>query len=98
MKLTPVVLAFVVGACSNTGAQKTAPAATAAQAGSVTKATFGTTPQGEQVDVYTLTNANGIEVRVITFGGIITSIRVPDRRGAAADVALGFDRLEPYLT
>jgi aldose 1-epimerase len=64
----------------------------------VTKATFGTTPQGEQVDVYTLTNATGIEVRVITFGGIITSIRVPDRRGAAADVALGFDRLEPYLT
>jgi len=55
------------------------------------------TPQGEAVDTYTLTSPGGMEVRAITYGGIITSIRVPDRNGKVADVALGFDSLEPYL-
>jgi len=63
----------------------------------VNKAVFGTTPAGETVDVYTLTNAQGMEVRAITFGGIITSLRVPDRDGKFDDVALGFDNLEGYL-
>jgi len=63
----------------------------------VNKAVFGTTPDGTAVDAYTLTNAQGMQVRAITFGGIITSIRVPDRRGTLGDVALGFDQLTPYL-
>jgi aldose 1-epimerase len=63
----------------------------------VSKASFGTTPDGQVVDVYTLRGAGGMEVRAITFGGIITSIRVPDRRGNLADVALGFNELTPYL-
>lgn len=49
------------------------------------------------MDLFTLTNARGMEVRAITFGGIITAIRVPDRDGRIADVALGFDQLGPYL-
>ena len=61
------------------------------------KAEFGKTPEGEAVDVYTLTNTEGMEVRAITFGGIITSIRVPDRAGKLDDVALGFNNLEGYL-
>jgi aldose 1-epimerase len=64
---------------------------------SVTKAVFGTTPDGEAVDVYTLTNPQGMEVRAITYGGIITSLRVPDRSGNLDDIALGFDNLEGYL-
>ena len=59
---------------------------------------FGTTADGEAVEEYTLTNASGTEVRVITYGGIITSIRVPDRNGTLDNVALGFDTLEPYET
>jgi aldose 1-epimerase len=47
--------------------------------------------------MFTLTGSNGFEVRAITYGGIITSIRVPDRRGVLADVVLGFDTLQPYL-
>jgi len=64
---------------------------------SVNKAAFGSTPDGEAVDMYTLTNANGMEVHAITFGGIITAIRVPDRDGKFDDVVLGFDNLEGYL-
>ena len=61
------------------------------------KATFGTTPNGEAVDIYTLTNPQGMEVRAITLGGIITSIRVPDKNGKFDDVALGFDSLDGYI-
>ena len=69
----------------------------ARRAAGVTRQPFGTAA-GTPVEVYTLTNRHGIEVRAMTYGAIITSIRVPDRRGAIADVALGFDRLEGYLT
>jgi aldose 1-epimerase len=95
MKPAALVLALGLAAVVSTGAQKPAPAAP--QGRSVNKAPFGVTPDGTPVDLYTLTNAKGMEVRVITFGGIITSIRVPDRRGAFADVALGFGELAPYL-
>jgi len=68
-----------------------------AKEASVTKAVFGTTPAGETVDVYTLTNPDGMEVRAITYGGIITSLRVPDRNGKLGDVALGFDSFDGYV-
>jgi aldose 1-epimerase len=57
---------------------------------------YGTTVDGAPVEEYTLTNASGMEVKVITYGGIITSIRVPDRGGVFANVALGFDNLAAY--
>ncbi len=58
---------------------------------------FGTT-DGKAVDEYTLTNANGMEVKIITYGGIITSVKVPDRHGKFANVALGFNNLNDYVT
>jgi aldose 1-epimerase len=67
-----------------------------AWAGKVTRNPFGTLPSGEKVEVFTLANASGMEVRVINLGGIITSIRVPDRNGRFADVVLGFDALADY--
>ena len=45
----------------------------------------------------TLTNKNGVEVRAITYGGIITSIKTPDRTGAIGDIVLGFDSIDGYL-
>jgi aldose 1-epimerase len=58
---------------------------------------FGTTPRGENVSLFTLTNAAGMEVKITNFGGVVTAINVPDKQGQFADVALGFDELEPYL-
>ena len=63
---------------------------------SIATVPFGTTATGEVVDLFTLTNANGIEVRAITYGGIILSIKTPDRDGRWDDIVLGFDSLEPY--
>jgi aldose 1-epimerase len=96
MKSLPFLLMVLLAACSDS-AQNQARGTASAQKGSVSKASFGTTPDGQVVDVYTLRGAGGMEVRAITFGGIITSIRVPDRRGNLADVALGFNELTPYL-
>lgn len=58
---------------------------------------FGQTPEGQQVNVYTLTNANGMEVRAINYGGIILSLRVPDAEGNLEDIVLGYDTLDDYI-
>lgn len=59
---------------------------------------FGTLSDGTKTSLYSLTNANGIRVTITNFGGVITSIHCPDRQGNFADVVLGFDRLQPYVT
>jgi aldose 1-epimerase len=63
----------------------------------VTRAPFGTTRDGKAVEIYTLTNAHGLEMRVISYGGIITSLKVPDRSGHFGDIVLGFDTIDGYL-
>lgn len=62
----------------------------------ITKRHFGTT-DGQDVNLYTLTNERGFEVSITNYGGAIVSIKAPDRRGEFADVALGFDTLEEYV-
>ena len=64
---------------------------------SITQKTFGITAEQQAVTLYTLTNAIGASVSIMDFGGIITSILVPDKNGAMADVCTGFDSLAPYL-
>jgi len=62
----------------------------------IQKAPFGRA--GEQpVEIYTLTNAHGIEVRVMTYGAAIVSLKTPDRAGQLKNIVLGFDTLDPYL-
>ncbi len=63
----------------------------------VRKEAFGKTRDGRPVDLYTLTNSNGMEVRAMTYGGIIVSMRVPDKNGKVADVVLGHDELDGYM-
>ncbi|MEZ4668241.1 MAG: aldose epimerase family protein [Anaerolineae bacterium] len=69
-----------------------------ANTASIKKSAYGVTAGGQAVDLYTLTNANGVEVGIITFGGIITTLRVPDRNGTLGNVVLGFDTLADYET
>jgi aldose 1-epimerase len=75
------------------------PAATASGAGkaSVTRASFGV-EAGQPVEVFTLTNANGLEARVISYGATLISLRTPDRAGRLGDIVLGQDDLEGYRT
>ena len=73
-----------------------AAAAALAQAG-VTKQSFGKTPSGENVDIYTLRNRNGVETQITNYGAIVVSLKVPDRKGAMGDVVLGFSDFDQYL-
>src|SRR6266446_2744691 len=63
----------------------------------VTKEGFGKTPDGQDADIYTLTNSGGAEVKITNYGGIVTSLKVPDRNGKLDDIVLGFDNLDAYL-
>ncbi len=58
---------------------------------------FGKTPDGAQVDLYTLTNVKGAEAAISTYGGAIVLLKVPDRSGVMGDIVLGFDKFEDYL-
>jgi aldose 1-epimerase len=58
---------------------------------------FGTTSDGQLVEIYTITNSHRLELRTMTYGGIIVSLRVPDNAGKLDDVVLGFDNFEGYL-
>lgn len=64
---------------------------------SISTKPFGQLPDGQAVTQYTMTNARGASVSVIDYGGIVTSILVPDKNGHLDDVALGFDHLGGYL-
>lgn len=64
----------------------------------IQKEDFGTTTEGEQVELYTLRNENGMEVEIITYGGRITSLKAPDKDGNYENVVLGFDSLEDYTS
>lgn len=61
-------------------------------------APFGTTADGASVERYTLRNRQGFEAQIITYGGIVTSLRTASRSGEFDDVVLGFDSLDGYLT
>ena len=56
---------------------------------------FGKTPDGQEVDLYTMTNTNGITAKITNYGAILVSLEVPDKNGNLADITLGFDTLEP---
>jgi aldose 1-epimerase len=58
---------------------------------------FGKTPAGETVDLYTLKNSKGMEANIMNYGGVLVSLKVPDKTGALGDVVLGFDDFNGYL-
>jgi aldose 1-epimerase len=65
--------------------------------GTITKADFGKTPEGKAVEIFTLRNSQGMEAQITSYGGIVTSLKTPDKHGQFADVVLGFDNLDGYI-
>jgi aldose 1-epimerase len=99
---TTIVAAFAAAGwlLSSLSPQASAPAQQAsapAQKGGIKSEAFGKTSGGAQVTVYTLSNAKGVEARIMNRGGILVSLKVPDRQGTIGDVVLGFDTLDGYL-
>jgi len=99
MLLLTAALALSSAACGGPGKNENAqPAQTSVvKKGGMTRAPFGRLPDGTTVDLYTLSNGSGMDVRTMSYGAIIVSIKVPDRAGRGDDVVLGFDALDGYL-
>ncbi|MEA2705274.1 MAG: aldose 1-epimerase, partial [Gemmatimonadaceae bacterium] len=64
---------------------------------SPTVTSFGATTDGRAAELFTITNRHGIQVRLTNYGGIITSLRTPDRSGRLDDIVLGYDSLAGYV-
>jgi aldose 1-epimerase len=96
--LVRIVLAAVVVTLATAGLALAATQGTAAKAKlGITKASWGTA-NGQAVSLYTLTNSNGMKVKITNYGGVVQSIWVPDRNGKSTNVALGFSKLSDYVT
>lgn len=88
-----IVAGLLVTASCSSGDRKAAEEGT-----KVDKQSFGTTPVGAAIDIYTLRNKSGMEARIMNYGAILVSLRTPDRAGNLKDVVLGFDSLNGYLS
>jgi aldose 1-epimerase len=64
----------------------------------ITSQEFGTMTDGQHVQIYKLTNKNGVEAEISNFGGVVQALKVPDKSGKFADVVLGYDKLDGYVT
>ena len=92
-------LAFLTVQCGDKK-QESTPSETTEKTGpsaGISGRSFGVTPDSVEVEAYTLRNTNGMEVEIITYGGIITSLKAPNKEGTYGDVVLGFDSLEGYI-
>ena len=63
----------------------------------IEKECFGQTPDGQDVALYKLTNANGMRAEITNYGGIVVRLLVPDKDGQLGDVVLGYDKLADYI-
>jgi aldose 1-epimerase len=86
----------VVAGAGSPGRQATPKPGVSAPKSGITRASFGTV-SGQPVEIFTLRNATGVEIKATNYGGIITSIVAPDRDGHPGDIVLGFDNLDAYL-
>jgi aldose 1-epimerase len=90
-----VLLILLCGGCMGTLNDSTA-SLDETRTCTIERQPFGTLSSGEKVEEFTLSNAHGVHVRIITWGGIIREIMTPDREGKSADIVLGYDSLAPY--
>jgi len=92
--LAVVAMLSVAGCSNNSSSSNTS---TPVPPTRLTSQPFGTSPDGQPIDVVTLSNLKGMEVRVMTYGGIVVSVKAPDKDGHADDVVLGHDDAAGYF-
>lgn len=88
---------FLLGAVLCTACLIAMAAACSSGVPPINRESFGITADGKAVDLYTLRNAKGVEARITNYGGIVVSLKVPDKQGTLGDVVLGYDTLAEYI-
>ncbi len=91
--LAGVLLMYASIACQSKKSEDTMETTKA----SISKQPWGELPDGQKVDIYTLKNIKGMEVKISNYGGLITHWTAPDKNGKFEDVVLGYDSLSGYL-
>ncbi|WP_445223486.1 aldose epimerase family protein [Catalinimonas locisalis] len=97
MKPYLLIFSLFVAACQSPSTQENEQSTMQEISNPIPKESFGTGPNGEAVDIYTLTNQDGMEAKITNYGGIVTSLKVKDADGNLDDVVLGFDNLQAYV-
>ena len=96
-----VLACLLSSGCSKPGSDDAAPSdsssPTAEASTTMTRSPFGSLPDGTALELFTFRNASGMEVSVTNYGGIITSLKVPDRNGELGDITLGYESIDGYL-
>ena len=90
IKVSFFIFSFVLISCNNNSGENK-------PMSSIQKEKYGETKDGQQIDLYTLTNKNGVKVSIMNYGAIVQSLYVPDKNNKMQDVVLGFDSLDGYL-
>ncbi|MCK4293938.1 MAG: galactose mutarotase [Planctomycetes bacterium] len=97
LSLILVAVAVCLVGCEKRGADVKEPQGKEARTMSIKVEAFGQTPDGQAVDLVTMTNPNGLRAKVTNYGGVLVSMEVPDRDGKLGDVVLGYDNLDDYV-
>ena len=92
--LLTIMVAAVSASCNNS--EKDSPVIETGKVEKVTKSSWGEA-DGKPVYLYTLTNKNGVEIKITNYGGTVTSWITPDKQGNKSNIVLGFDSLSGYL-
>ena len=96
--IAAALLAVVMAAAGcRSGNGDKAEKAGARNSGTIERSNFGQTKDGQQVELFTLTNKNGLVAKITNYGGIVTELHVPDKNGQNGNVVLGFATLDKYL-
>src|SRR6188768_998781 len=93
------MIAFAMAACNAPKKDQPTELAkdTVTAAASISESAFGSLPDGTPVKLFKLRNASGMEADIINLGGVITSLKTPDRDGKFEDVVLGYDSIAGYI-
>lgn len=92
-----IIASLIVGCKSNNSDKTSEETSENVSAPTITSSAYGTLEDGRKIEQYTMKNGRGMEIKVITYGGIITEWSAPNREGEYKNVVLGFDNLEQYV-
>jgi aldose 1-epimerase len=95
--ISALALSALAGCASSSSSSSMPASASVSRTPGITRAPFGTTSDGKSVDIFTMTNSHGVEIRATNYGGLIVSVKTPDRNGRFDDIVLGYDSLAGYL-